>query len=74
MLLMFLMTTLAAQAGEYFVPKDYSHEAVGSQSDKTVFVYFYDLFEFPDGMEKANLTTTEGLTIETQTGDESIVT
>ena len=74
MLLMFLMTTLAAQAGEYFVPKDYSYEAVGSQSDKAVFVYFYDLFEFPDGMEKANLTTTEGLTIETLTGDESIVT
>ena len=71
MLLLFLMTTLAAKAGEHFVPKDYSYEAVGSQSDKSVFIYFYDLFEFPDGMEKTNLTTTEGLTIETLSGYEN---
>ena len=74
MLMLFLMTTFAVQAGEHFVPKDYTYEAVGSQSDKAIFVYFYDLFEFPDGMKNANLTTTEGLTIETQSGDESIVT
>lgn len=74
MLFLMFTTSFITQAGTQFVPKEYSYESVGSSVDKTLYFYFCDLFEYPDDIATStNLTTLEGLTIETSSGNEYII-
>ena len=43
MLFLLLVTSFTAKAGDKFEPKPYSYEAVGTDSNKRIFVYFYNL-------------------------------
>ena len=74
MLFLLLAATFAVQAGTQFVPKEYIYEAVGSDASKTIYVYFYDLFEYPDNIaNKTDISSMEGITISTSSGDNSII-
>ena len=74
MLFMLLATTFTAQAGSQFVPKEYSYEEVGSDASKSFYVYFYQLFTYPDEITtKTDISQLEGITITTSSGDNSII-
>ena len=76
LILLFLstFTALTVQAGSQFVPKDYSYEEVGADASKSIYVYFYDLFTFPDEIPtRTDISTMEGITITTSSGDNSII-
>ena len=74
MLLMLLATAFTVQAGSQFVPKEYSYEEVGSDANKSFYVYFYQLFTYPDEITtKTDISQMEGITITTSSGDNSII-
>ena len=74
MLLMLLATAFTVQAGSQFVPKEYSYEEVGSDANKSFYVYFYQLFTYPDEITtKTDISKMEGITIATSSGDNSII-
>ena len=74
MLFMLLATAFTAQAGSQFVPKEYSYEEVGSDASKSFYVYFYQLFTYPDEITtKTDISQMEGITITTSSGDNSII-
>ncbi len=73
-LLMLLVTTFAANAGNQFVPKEYSYEEVGSDANKSFYVYFYQLFTYPDEITtKTDISQMEGITITTSSDDNSLI-
>ena len=74
MLFMLLATAFTVQAGSQFVPKEYSYEEVGSDANKSFYVYFYQLFTYPDEITtKTDISQMEGITIATSSGDNSII-
>ena len=74
MLFLLLVTSFTAKAGDQFVPKTYSYAAVGSNADKNVFVYFYELFTYPDAIStKTDISKIDTITISASSGDESII-
>ena len=74
MLFMLLATAFTIHAGSQFVPKEYSYEEVGSDASKSSYIYFYDLFTYPDEIStKTDISKMEGITITTSSGDNSII-
>ena len=74
MLFLLLVTSFTAKAGDKFEPKPYSYEAVGTDSNKRIFVYFYNLFTFPDGMTNStDILSLEGLTVEVVSANPEII-
>ena len=74
MLFLLLVTSFTAKAGDQFVPKTYSYAEVGSNADKNLFVYFYDLFTYPDAIStKTDISKIDTITISASSGDESII-
>ena len=74
MLFLSLAMAFTAQAGSQFVPKEYSYEGVGSDANKSFYVYFYQLFTYPDEIStKTDISSMEGITITTSSGDNSII-
>lgn len=74
MLFMLLATAFTIHAGSQFVPKEYSYEEVGSDASKSFYIYFYDLFTYPDEIStKTDISKMEGITITTSSGDNSII-
>ena len=74
MLFLLLVTSFTAKAGDQFVPKTYSYAEVGSSADKNLFVYFYDLFTYPDAIStKTDISKIDTITIYASSGDESII-
>ena len=74
MLFLLLVTSFTAKAGDQFVPKTYSYAEVGSNDDKNLFVYFYDLFTYPDAISTStDISKIDTITIATSSGDESII-
>ena len=74
MLFLLLVTSFTAKAGDKFEPKSYSYEAVGTDSNKRIFVYFYNLFTFPDGMTTStDILSLEGLTVEVVSANPEII-
>ena len=74
MLFLSLAMAFTAQAGSQFVPKEYSYEEVGSDASKSFYVYFYNLFTYPDEITtKTDISQMEGITITTSSGDNSII-
>ena len=74
MLFLSLLMTKTANAGNQFVPKEYSYEEVGSDANKSFYVYFYNLFTYPDEIStKTDISTMESITITTSSGDNSII-
>ena len=74
MLFLLLLTSFTAKAGDKFEPKPYSYEAVGTDSNKRIFVYFYNLFTFPDGMTTStDILSLEGLTVEVVSANPEII-
>ncbi len=74
MLFLSLAMAFTAQAGTQFVPKEYSYEAVGSDGSSSFYVYFYDLFEYPDDISTStDISQKEGITITTSSGDNTII-
>lgn len=74
MLFLLLVTSFTAKAGDKFEPKPYSYEAVGTDSNKRIFVYFYNLFTFPDGMTTStDILSLEGLTVEVVSANPEII-
>ncbi len=74
LLFLSLATAFTLQAGTQFVPKEYAYEEVGSDASKNFYVYFYNLFEYPEGITtKTDISTMDGITIDIASGDESII-
>ena len=74
LLFLSLLMTFTAHAGSQFVPKAYSYEKVGSDANESFYVYFYNLFEYPDNITtKTDISQMEGITITTSSGDDSII-
>ena len=74
MLFLSLVTSVTAQASSQFVPKEYSYEEVGSDASKSFYVYFYNLFTYPDEITtKTDISQMDGITITTSSGDNSII-
>ncbi len=74
MLFLSLVTVFTAQAGAQFVPKEYSYEVVGSDGSSSFYVYFYNLFEYPDDISTStDISQMEGITITTSSGDNTII-
>ncbi len=74
MLFLLLVTSFTAKAGDQFVPKSYSYAEVGSEADKTFYVYFYQLFTYPDAITtKTDISKIDTITISATSGNESIV-
>ena len=74
MLFLSLVMAFTAQAGSQFVPKEYSYEEVGSDANKSFYVYFYQLFTYPDEITtKTDISQMDGITITTSSGDNTII-
>ena len=74
MLFLLFATSFTAKAGDQFVPKPYSYAEVGSEADKTFYVYFYQLFTYPDAITtKTDISKIDTITISATSGNESIV-
>lgn len=74
LLFLSLFATFTAMAGNQFIPKDYSYEKVGSDGDEKFYVYFYSLFEYPDGIStKTDISKIDTISIATSSGNNSII-